>query len=223
MNDWDDYRESVDRAAFPEPKKVYRLEFMTAPQAVIDSGTTREGQTYSREKVILDIRLWNPEFTAFTVMRETKVNPKLLKNFKDDKAIRPDKIFVVEAALSQMTVIFLITSVLPKPSRVDALDQTAQPQETGPPKPAADMQESRCQSGSESSVYVAPPGSSERGQPGAGGEPQVDDQLSAARIAQPPPAASCPHLKKTVITAEVAALTGREEGFWCQDCGVRVG
>ena len=192
MNDWDDYRESVDRAAFPEPKKVYRLEFMTAPQAVIDSGTTREGQTYSREKVILDIRLWNPEFTAFTVMREAKVNPKLLKNFKDDKAIRPDKIFVVEAALSQMTVIFLITSVLPKPSRVDALDQTAQPQETGPSKP------------------------------GAGGKCS-DRELALSDGVCPPPAASCPHAKKVVITAEIAALTGREEGFWCQDCGVRVG
>jgi len=210
MNDWDDYRESVDRAAFPEPKKVYRLEFMTAPQAVIDSGTTREGQTYSREKVILDIRLWNPEFTAFTVMRETKVNPKLLKNFKDDKVIRPDKIFVVEAALSQMTVIFLITSVLPKPSRVDALDQTAQPQETGPPKPAVPL-------GTNGSVpsQMETMGS-ERGQPGAGGK-------CSDRELAPPPAASCPHLKKTVITAEVAALTGREEGFWCQDCGVRVG
>ena len=106
----------------------------------------------------------------------------------------------------------------------DALDQD---QETGPPKPAAAV---------ESSLQ----GSSERGQPGAGGEPETADAVvgpmagqqqatqppadpstwAAQAQADSPPATPCPH---TGTVQLLKAVGDKEAGFYCLGCGERVG
>ena len=113
---------------------------------------------------------------------------------------------------------------------------------SGPSKPAADMQESRCQSGPESSVPVAPLGSSERGQAGAGGEAELHSSSAASQ----PPAKRLPLCATEMPAGGVCSDTGvttakpclheghlslvkepntsgRAAGFYCDDCGGRVG
>ena len=87
----------------------------------------------------------------------------------------------------------------------DALDQD---QETGPPKPAAAV---------ESSLQ----GSSERGQPGAGVslEERHEPML---RDTREPPATPCPHEGHLYMVKE-PNNSMREAGFYCDDCGERVG
>ena len=78
---------------------------------------------------------------------------------------------------------------------------------TGPPKPAAAV---------ESSLQ----GSSERGQPGAGGlSPEAIADVAIA-AASAPPATPCPH---TGTVQLLKAVGDKEAGFYCLGCGERVG
>ena len=100
--------------------------------------------------------------------------------------------------------------------------------QTGPPKPAAAQVE-------------AAPGtltSSERGQPGAGGLHQAEApvaHISTAGDSEPgvdatptldvtePPATPCPHPTQMFVPDWLARASNKEKGFYCKDCGERVG
>ena len=108
----------------------------------------------------------------------------------------------------------------------DALDQD---QETGPPKPAEVAHEAPAVGTSTPKVRPGVDGvdgdasSSERGQPGAGGEPETADAvvgpMAGQQQATQPPATPCSH--ENVKFAP--GLGHVPKGFYCKDCGERVG
>ena len=84
-------------------------------------------------------------------------------------------------------------------------------QESGPSKPADSSELLRLGERQQRGVHATPTeAGSERGQPGAGGEPASQ---------QEPPAAPCPHTAVRLIENE----QGETEGFQCKACGERVG
>ena len=104
----------------------------------------------------------------------------------------------------------------PKRTRLHLIDtQQGLDAHSGPPKPSQELHTPTAPA-----VVESAPVPEGRGQPAPGEDNNHETSRSAIEAS---PGTPCPHLKVYMVRAEDVVAMNKGEGFYCKDCGERVG
>ena len=216
--------------AFPRAGKCYFIQFINEPEL-----RDRVDQVSGRKYTQLEVNLQFFALTEFGTYEyigwgNKSAQPCVFEDLLLYRSELLENMYKVEGFEHKRHVDLECKKRLPRQQASETLTRDAQPQpqpethagqqlsmrryphgmdaQTGPPKPA---------SGKSSPSSPDEDHGSGRGQPVVGGMP-ISNDMSAAEMPAGPPA-TCSHANIRLVVA----TEGIPEGFYCKDCGERVG